>query len=79
MLTISLRASKASMSPLLAAAQASGGVRALRMAASSFGHNTKIFKLSESGSRFEMFTAHVSWPKSAKTETTDRALKLRAP
>lgn len=36
--TISSRAFRASMSPILAAAQASGGVRASRMASSSFGH-----------------------------------------
>lgn len=36
--TISFRASRASMSPILAAAHASGGVRASRMAANSCGH-----------------------------------------
>lgn len=36
--TISFRASKASMSPIFAAAHARGGVRASRMAANSCGH-----------------------------------------
>lgn len=36
--TMSFKASKASMSPILAAAHASGGVRASRMASSSCRH-----------------------------------------
>lgn len=45
--TISFRASKASMSPIFAAAHASGGVRASRMAANSCGHD-QIFRNSKS-------------------------------
>lgn len=40
MLTISLMASKASVSPFLAAAQARAGVSAFRMASSSYGHQS---------------------------------------
>lgn len=49
--TISFRASRASMSPILAAAHASGGVRASRMAANSCG-------------RHQMFRDRTSRPKS---------------